>query len=398
MTLPAPVAPTRWRRIRVVAAKETRDHVRDLRSLVLALIYPFFGPLMIGILLSVSSASMLMSSGRMVTVGVQGARFAPGLIRYLWQHELPMVEVAAGDEALAIRSGRVPVVLRIGADAEGRDSFAVSLLVDFSRVASTTAAATLSQMVGGFGRETSRRLLAERGVEAGVLDPVRVATVQIGRGANIALFFYNLIAPLTIFMIFLGAVHLAIDTTVGERERGSWEPLLTAPVERWELLLGKAIAAFLFTAAAVGVNLATFRIVLGIAAAGNPGLAAPPDSITFAAMFGVALPLMALSVVLQLSIASIARSMKEAQIYLGLLPLVPALPGMAMVFVPLQVQTWMAAVPVLGQMMVFGQLVAGDPVAPLHLVLSAVTTGVVTVGMFRVATALFQREKLFFSG
>ena len=60
-----------------------------------------------------------------------------------------------------------------------------------------------------------------------------------------------MIPPFLIFTIFIGGVYLALDTTSGERERGSLEPLLINPLARWEFMMGKVFAALAFTIGAV---------------------------------------------------------------------------------------------------------------------------------------------------
>ena len=111
-------------------------------------------------------------------------------------------------------------------------------------------------------------------------------------------------------------------------------------------------------------------------------------------MLFMALPIMALAVTLQLAVAAIARSMKEAQIYLGLLPLVPALPGVASALSPFAPQLWTACVPVFGQMVMFTRLIAGAGVEPLHAVISALVTLALAALMFGWSTRLYERESL----
>ncbi len=391
-----PVSPW-WRRVVTVLRKEIRDHTRDRRSLVLALIYPLFGPILISVLLDVASTSFDARTDRPVVAGVSGYAEVPALLDFLSRQQIQLVAVDDAPRAV-VRTGRLPVVIEIPAGAGRRDSFTVRLLVDSSRVASTAAITRVSDAIAAWGRAVARDRLAARGIDPTVIEPVRIERLSVARDANIALFFYRMIAPLLIFMVFLGAVYLAIDTTVGERERGSWEPLLIAPVRRWELLLGKAGAAFVFSLVTVALNLTVFRIALGVVAGNRPGLAAPPELAAFAGLFAVAVPLIALAVMLQITIAGLTRSMKEAQIYLGLLPLLPAFPSMLAAFVPFAADWTVAAVPLLGQMMLFGRLIDGAPLDLGHVLLATAATGLATVLVFMVATRLFERERLFFPG
>ncbi|MEI6985021.1 MAG: ABC transporter permease subunit [Rhodospirillaceae bacterium] len=383
-----------WRRCLVVLDKEMRDHLRDRRSLSLALIYPLLGPMVIAMLLQISADSIRMGPGsRVVTVAAQGVAYAPQLVDYLARYKVTLTEGVEATASAQVKVSRNPVILEIPPEAANSDHFTVRLLFDANNTVSAGTVSWLSEVIYGYGRQVSQRLLTTRGIDVAVLQPVTVERVHTGRRLNMALLFYNLIPPLVVFMTFLGAVYLALDTTVGERERGTLEPLLTAPVRRWELLLGKAAAAFLFTLVTVAVNLAAFRLVLGLLASSVPGLEAPPSSATFLLMFVMALPVMALAVTVQMTVAAIARSMKEAQIYLGLLPLLPALPGVASAITPFAPQLWIASVPVFGQMVMFGRLIAGTEIDPLQALLSAATTLLATALLFRWATYLYEQER-----
>ena len=382
-----------WRRCLVVLGKEMRDHLRDRRSLWLALAYPLLGPLVVGMLLAVSADSLRSESGaRPLTVAARGVDNAPELAEYLARHRVTLAAPLPDAEA-ARRGQRDPVVLEIPPEAARGERFTARILFDANNAVSAGMAGRLAELINGYSHELSLRLLTARGLDVGLLQPVTVERVHTGRRLNVALLFYNLIPPLVVFMIFLGAVYLALDTTVGERERGTLEPLLTAPVRRWELLLGKASAALLFTVATVVINLGAFRLVLGLLAANVPGIEAQPPTAAFLLIFAMALPVMALAVTLQLAVAALARSMKEAQIYLGLLPLVPALPGVAAAMAPVAPQAWTAGVPVFGQMVMFGRLIAGSGVEPGPALLSAATTLLAAAAIFWWATRLYEQER-----
>ena len=60
----------------------------------------------------------------------------------------------------------------------------------------------------------------------------------------------------------MGGMYLAIDTTAGERERGSLEPLLSLPVTRDQLMLGKIAATCLFMSMSLMLSLWSFFVAL----------------------------------------------------------------------------------------------------------------------------------------
>ncbi|MEI6559954.1 MAG: ABC transporter permease subunit [Rhodospirillaceae bacterium] len=382
-----------WRRVRVVLDKEMLDHLRDRRSLWLALVYPLLGPLVVGMLLQVSASSLRVAPGaRPITLAASGMTYAPDLAQHLSRNRV--ILVAPAEAGVPGQVSRDALVLDIPVEAVTQAHFTVRLLFDANNVVSASNAGIVADLINGYGRERARRQLVERGLDPALLQPVEIERVHVGRRFNMGMLFYNLVPPLVVFMIFLGAVYLALDTTVGERERGTLEPLLTAPLRRWEVLLGKATAAFLFTLATVVVNLTAFRLVLGLLAASVPGIESPPGTGIFLLIFVLALPVMVLAVTLQLAVAALARSMKEAQIYLGLLPLVPALPGLASAFSPLVPQLWSAAIPVFGQMVMFTRMIAGADVEPLHALVSALVTLAFAALVFCWSTRLYERESV----
>lgn len=381
-----------------VFAKEIRDHSRDRRALLLALIYPLLGPMLVaGGLVMAGKTLQAESHDRPITVHARGLEHAPELAAQLSENNISTVPAPENPEE-AVRQGRSRVVLVVPPQAAGSYSYTVELITNLGRVDNLRATARLADAIQQYNTTVAAQRAQDAGLPEGYATPIVMKQINVARDANLAVFFYNMMPPLVIFMIFLGGVHLAVDTTVGERERGSLEPLLLAPVERWTLLLGKSMAAFIFTAITTVVNLGAFLLFMSMAAATSTRLVAPPGVDVFVITFLVALPLMAIAVALQMSVSVITRSMKEAQIYLGLLPLVPALPGMVMVFSPLHPTTATAAVPVFGQMLIINQLIAGQTPTWTHVLLSATTTLIAAGLVFWLAAKWFRREKMFVLG
>lgn len=389
------------RRLTTVFKKEMRDHLRDKRSLLLALIYPLLGPLLVAGGLALAGKTLQADNHqRVVEVPTVGIEFAPQLENYLTTQNIRIVSAPTSPEAreTAVRESRLSLVLVVPKNATGSSEFSVDIITNLGRVDHLRDTARLVDAIQSYNDQLASVRAQAAGLPANYAHTVTMHKINVARDANIAVFFYNMLPPLVIFMIFLGGVHLAIDTTVGERERGSLEPLLLAPVERGGLLLGKALAALVFTAITTGVNLAAFKIFMGFAAATSATLVEPPSWATFAMIFLVSVPLMAIAVALQMSVAVVTRSMKEAQIYLGLLPLVPALPGMVLIFRPINPSDLVSMVPVFGQMTLINQLVAEQTPSLLHVSITAGVTLTAAGLIFLLAVKWFRREKMFVLG
>ncbi|MEE8371460.1 MAG: ABC transporter permease subunit [Sphingomonadales bacterium] len=392
---------TPWRRISTVLRKEVSDHLRDKRSMVLSLVFPLLAPLTVALLLHlVAGANVGGLQTRTISIqaGIVGGEYAPELVKFLKINRFTLEPAPAGQEAREklVTDSVYPFVLVIPEAARGSDIYQVQVIVDRTNPRSTAGSAEVMRIITAYGRIEAERQVKAAGLSEKIVNPVAVEQVNVGRAANAAYLFYNMVPSLVLFMVFMGAVYLAIDTSVGERERGSLEPLLTAPVARWELLMGKSIAALMFTALIVAVNLAAFRMFLVWAVAGAEGMASPPSVGAFVGMYLVALPLMMLAVSIQMTIATLSRSAKEAQIYLGLLPVIPLVPGIILVFAPIKMGMGLSAVPILGQLSLFLGFVGDRDISFLHILVSSLSAVIAAGFVFMLATRLFSREKMVF--
>ncbi|MBL4747862.1 MAG: ABC transporter permease [Magnetovibrio sp.] len=389
------------KRLWIVFTKEIRDHARDQRSLTLALIYPLLGPLLVASGLYMAGKTLNTDyRERPLDVPAVGLENAPALAAHFKKHNINIVAAPQDEQArkVEVREGRLPVILVVPKRAQGSENYTVELITNLGRADNLRATARLADVIARYNEIIGSSRAKAAGLPGDYAAPIKMKKINVARDANIAVFFYNMMPPLIIFMIFLGGVHLSIDTTVGERERGALEPLLLAPVERWVLLLAKAGAALAFTVVTTLVNVGAFKTFMGLAAGSAEQLTQPPGWAVFAIIVLISMPLMAIAVALQMSIAVITRSMKEAQIYLGLLPLIPALPGMVLVFQPINPSDLIMTLPVFGQMVLIGQLVAEQSLDPRHIIIATCSTLGAAALIFMVAARWFRREKMFVLG
>ncbi len=387
-------------RLWIVFCKEAIDNLRDRRSVSLALLYPFIGPVLVGALIAFVGEIITSLPTTTFTLPVQGADNAPKLVAFLEQKGARVV-TAPEDPVLAVRVGAYDTALIIPDDYGERfareQQATVHLVVDGSKLSAVVAMSWALEALKDYNRRIGAARLSARGLDPELSEPLAVEPINVAVGRNLTGFFLNMMPPFLIFTIFIGGVYLAIDTTSGERERGSLEPLLTNPVARWELMTGKA-AALLFTAMAVAVQLAAFKVVFSFITRSELGLSVDLGVLLFVSVFLICLPLMVFAVALQVIIATVTRSFKETQTYLGLLPLVPSLPGLVLVFVAINAPPWMMAIPTFGQTLLIGQLVRGEPVTGLSVVIASGVTAAVAFALLAVAARLYARDELVFGG
>jgi len=388
------------RGIAIVFQKEVKDNLRDRRSLALAFLYPLLGPILLGILINLVGGVTRLDPNQGFALAIVGAEQAPALVDHLKELGVTLRPPPA-DPHIAVRRGQEGVVLVIPQNFQARlaagKTADLEVLVDSSRLAGLLAATRTIEAVNAFGRQEGAKRLSRHGLEPDAALPLKVKTVNLATRANFADFFLFMVPPFLIFTVFIGGVYLAIDSTAGERERGSLEPLFANPLPRAGFMLGKYLAALFFTLMAVVVQLAAFKLMFVSVGAGS-GFARVLGAGDTLAILAVAAPLAALAVAVQVIIATASRSFKEAQTYLGLLPLAPAMPGLALVFLPLVPQGWMMAVPTFGQTLLFGQLVRGEPIQAAHALIAGAVTLVLALLLLALAARLYEREELIFGG
>jgi sodium transport system permease protein len=388
--------------IGVVAMKEVVDNVRDRRALASALLYPLLGPVLMVLLFTVVERSFADRVEGRLQLPVAGASEAPDLVDFLGQHGVAVLP-APPDPEDEVRSGRLDVVLVIprgfAASFSRGEPAVVQLVVDESRQSAGVSVQRARRVLEAFGNQTAALRLLVRGISPDIITPLAIEQIDLATPQSQAARFLNLLPYFLIFSIFIGGMYLAIDSTAGERERGSLEPLVMNPISRRDLVLGKLCAVLLFTAVAVGETLLAFAVVLRVAPLENIlGVSMSLDWQTMVAAFVLALPMMPLAGALQMIIASFTRSFKEAQNYLSMLPLVPALPGMFLAFVPFKPDLWTMFVPTFSQQILINQVMRGESVATRDVLVASGTTLLVAVLLTAAAVALYRGERVIFGG
>ena len=162
------------------------------------------------------------------------------------------------------------------------------------------------------------------------------------------------------------------------------------------MLIGKLGATMVFTLMALAVQAVAFWVMLHSVPQESLGLIAPPSVLRLALVVSVCLPLVVLAAATQLLISAVTRSVKEAQTYLGLLPLVPGLAGMVLALAPVNAQPMLAAIPTFGQTVLMGQLVRGEAASGLFIGITALATLAAVALLLLLGFRLYEREEILF--
>jgi sodium transport system permease protein len=383
--------------ILTVFKKEMVDHLRDGRSILISMIYPLMGPLLLGLMFLFVGGSMRVNEDTPLAVPIVRAASAPDLVRFL-ENEGAVMEYLAGDARGLVLGGGAAFALMLPEQppATRESPLAVRLITNPARFDSIVATGRVVELLNRYQRETLGRRLRAAGLPAETMSVLNIEQENIGRAAGPAVILLTMIPPFLIFTLFTGGVHVALDSTSGERERGSFETLMMNPVKRYQVLTGKLGATMVFTLMALGVQAVAFWVMLHTVPEESLGLIAPPGALRLAVVVSVCMPLVVLAAATQLLISAVTRSVKEAQTYLGLLPLVPGLAGMVLAMAPVRAQPMLAAIPTFGQTLLMGQLVRSEAVSAVFIGITALATLIATALLLLLGFRLYEREGILF--
>jgi sodium transport system permease protein len=385
-----------------VFRKEVRENVRDRRALFNSLLLgPLLFPLLfVGMMWFLESAEQERAE-QTLELPVVGAEYAPSLLRFLEQQGTVILPEPEDPEAL-VRSQETPVVLRILPDypEQWRNGLPapVEVIMDPSRQESNTAIRRVRGLLAAYGQQIASLRLQLRGVSPQLAAPVMVKDVDLSTPKSRAILAVIFLPYVLMITAFTGATHLAMDTTAGEKERRSLEPLLINPVPRWQIMTGKMLTTMAFAMASLALTLVSFRIVLPYMPVGAFGMDLTLGVATLAKILFVISPVAILAAALLTLLAAFAKSYREAQSYMGLVILIPMIPSLIFMANPIKAESWMMNLPLFSQNILIGEIIREESVALSWYAMSIASTLVIGLALAVLAANLYNRPRLIFSG
>ena len=396
----------------VITHKELRDATRDRRAMMALLLFPVLGPVMIYFLLN--SILDIGEEVRGIELPVLGIANAPDLIDYLQQNGVAVTKMETGvdkpvrfeRELLAlvrrgIESREHDYVLIVPEDFGERLAAArpvnVELHFDSSRTAAGPQVGRVRQLVQAWGRETAALRLLIRGENPALVDPVNLQSVDVATPQARAQAILGMIPLFVIMAAFVSGMGVAVDETAGERERKSLEPLLVNPVQRSTIVVGKWVAAVVFSVIGLIIVLVLNLFALSRVPLEEMGLSFDLGVQEIAGILMTALPLACFATSIQIFVGIFARSFKDAQAYLSLIMMLPMVPYFYNVFNTSGREFWMNFVPLLGQNMLLADVVSGRTPALSDFLLAALTVLLFSLVFMLLAARVFKRERIIFS-
>jgi len=389
------------RALLTVFRKEFLENLRDRRTLFSALLFgPLFGPLLFGAMVTRMLDQNSFEADQSLQLTISGSERAPGLTQFLRAHGVTLRLADLGEEAAraAVMAGEENVVLIVPADYPERFATArpapLLLVADSSDAQNRKNAERARAILGSYGGGIAQQRLQMRGVDPLLTVPVAVNDVDVATPTGRAVAVLGFMTYFVLFALLMGGLYLAIDSTAGERERGSLEALLSLPVSRAALVGGKIVATCAYMCLSLAVTLSAFVVVFHFVPLERLGMSANLGVGTALVLFAICLPFVPLGAALMTFVASFTRSYREAQTYLTIVLLVPTLPIAFASIYSLKTRGSLMLIPSLSQHLLMTSVLKAEPVRMLDVVVATLASLALAAILVGLTARHWRRESM----
>jgi sodium transport system permease protein len=347
-----------------------------------------------------TSKRIVQTQDEPLKLSVAGGSRAPNLLAFLAENgvQTTPVELTSDQAMEAVRADKQELVLIVPEEYAQKlnagEPAPLELVVDTANTQTAGSAERARRLLEGYGRQLAVLRLVVRGISPEVIQPISVHTLDVATPAGRAALFLGMLTYFCFMSMLVGGFYLAIDTTAGERERGSLESLLALPVSRAELIVGKMLATAAFMAMSLLLTLLAFGVVLRFIPLEMLGMSANFNWAVIAGIFGVMVAFVPLGAALMTVVASFTKSNREAQSWLSVVLFVPLAPILFALINGTKPTLGLMLVPSLSQHLLATNLIRGDAIPWSHVAASIGTTLLLGAFLTWLAIRLYRREAI----
>jgi sodium transport system permease protein len=397
--------------IGIVYRKELTEALRDRRTLISTLLVP----LLLFPLLSVGFGALAVTLVKKAEeetpkVMVLGGADSPGVLEALRASRKIEVVPATPDwkDQIINKEIRAAIAIPDGFEASlaQENPQTIEIYKYEGELKSSISADTVERSLKAYRDKVIEARLDANHVPASVLTPFHIKQDNVAPPEKVGgAAFGGIIGYMVILLCLTGGMYPAMDLTAGEKERGTMETILSSPISRLDLVLGKfflVLTASLVTAAlsvlSMGVSFWGMQQLKAFDVSKNPDAAAMQLQIKLPAVLSVflmALPLAVLFSAGLITISLFAKSYKEAQSYVSPLMILVIVPAVAAMLPGVELTAKLALIPILNVSLLCKELVTGT----YHwnfIALIFLSTCVYAAAALFLAVKMFQREDVLF--
>jgi len=399
------------RNVGIVYRKELTEAVRDRRTVISTILVP----LLLFPVLSVgfgSLAVVLVGKAKEETpkVMLRGGADSPEVVAGL--KKLDKIEIVSETpdwkDQIINKEIRAAVEIPAGfqTDVAQQKPDTVKIYDYEGELKSEFATDKVEKYLKDYSDTVVKDRLAAKNLPVGVLKPFEFKRENVAPPEKVSgAAFGGIIGYMVILLCMTGAMYPAMDLTAGEKERGTMETILSSPISRTHLVLGKfflILTAALGTAAlsvlSMGVSFSVLSHYTGQTAGGRAaaaGFLLHLGPKTVISVFIMALPIAVLFSSVLMTIALFAKTYKEAQSYLTPMTFIVIIPAIASMLPGVELTSKLALIPILSTSLLCKELVAGTYHWNLIAIIFSSSCGYAAAALF-IAIKMFQRESVLF--
>ena len=393
-----------WKNISLIYRKEILGAIRDRRTLISMIIIPLvFYPLLF---LGIGYFALLgeqKSEAYPSMIAIKGVENEPMLTDILKQEEKLILNPYDENTLKKLEAGQIHVLLEISdnfSEANTQsDSYEIVIHYDSTSQRSQVARKRVGEVIDRFRQEIIRAKLEKAGLPMETVQPIQEKWLDIAPEERKVGSMLSMILPyILIILIFIGAMHSAVDITAGEKERGTLATLLVSQLSRMEIVTGKYFTVMTISATSmilglIGLSIAflTPAYVLGELSLFSVHL----SSSLFLLFFLILTPLVGLASAVLLLIGIFARNSKEASTYVTPIYMIAIFLGMISLSQGIELTEPMFFIPILNNSFVFKELLMGT-VHWGHISSTLISNISVTLIALLGAARLFTKESVLF--
>ena len=395
--------------IGVVYRKELTEWLRDRRTLISTVLVPLLAfPILISGMISLSTIMIGAAQKEIPKVMIIHGEDSPGVVAALRENkELEIVPYAENwKDQISNKQIRAAVEIPPGFQASLENGKPETVQIDYyeGEIKSGFGADHLEKSLKAYRDDLVKKRLEAKNLPGSLIAPFdikqqNVAPPEKVGGASIG----SMIGYMVIILSMTGAIYPAIDLTAGEKERGTMETILSSPVSRLDLVLGKFLLVFsaslttaILSVTSMGLSFAYMGHALSKTSdASGAGIHMNLGLTSVAAVFLMALPLSVLFSAVLMTIALFAKTYKEAQSYLTPMTFVVVIPAVASLLPGVELTPKLALIPILNTSLICKEIITGTYHWNSIAVIFASTCVYAAAAIF-LAVKTFQRESVLF--
>jgi sodium transport system permease protein len=386
------------RTVWIIFRKEMVDIFRDSKTWIAAFLIPVIVIPFVVFLLTNSMKEVEEDAKAYIPIAIKGESMNPLTDQLL---DVPGVKmISSKDPIKALREGKVRAVVEVPRDFSERiaagNTVRVNVFYDSSNRKSDYAREVIERAAAVVESEVVAQRLHAAGLSQTTVYPLattytNVASEEKRAGGALA----SIVPLMLILALASGGIPTANDLVAGEKERGTLETMITAPIPSGSILAAKLLAVMamsMISALASAISMIIiFRMMPMTEAPLTLGFLQPSSLVM---LLVTILLLSAWFAALELLLSTIARSFKEAQVYMTPVVFLAMAPSyMLMPLAPVDVPLYYYGLPFFNGAAIFKEIFYGD-LSVIHAVLTVLSSVIYVIIVIALAARFFRKERM----